>query len=587
MNNTIKTQSPGRLTRATVITLLLFIFVHQSSPGQSMKNFTVDFSKTLGTIKPLANVTAGPGESLVGYKDARIKMIRTNDYYGPCDFPYYTDFFKGDTINPSFNPADTAHYFWHDTDSVLTINNDNGFETFFRLGISFDLTETSPYWDPPYDYGDTTFNNISEVFKKTAMHYNGGWNNGYHYNIKYWNVWTEPDGNFWNYTAPAITYFRMYKSVSNAIKNYDPNLLVGGAGFLSPSVTSGSKWIPDFIDYCKNNSAPLDFLSWHLYMQFNPYAVYVYSTYIRGLLDGAGMTGVKSIITETNIDLGVSKNPDLNSPKGAAWFSSMLIAAQMAPLDRLIMYRGNLFMNLLQNDVAGQPSYTWNGLGFKSFSVLADEAPIQIDALGSEFISDTSTMTSDTTNLMILASKTTGNDSCYVLISNYNSTYTDYSLKIKNLPWTSADSVVVTGFLTDSTHRFIESTKNYAGGDSVIIDLANMNAPSVILLKITRLASTTGISVPNELVKEFSLAQNYPNPFNPSTQIKFSINKPSLVTLKIYDVLGKEIKTLVNREMKPGVHFVNFDASNLPSGIYFYRLSSGNYTETKKMSLLK
>jgi photosystem II stability/assembly factor-like uncharacterized protein len=87
--------------------------------------------------------------------------------------------------------------------------------------------------------------------------------------------------------------------------------------------------------------------------------------------------------------------------------------------------------------------------------------------------------------------------------------------------------------------------------------------------------------------KEFSLAQNYPNPFNPTTTIKYSVPKSSLVVLKIYDVLGNEIATLVNEEKERGVYTVNFDASQLASGIYLYRLQAGSFIETKKMILLK
>ena len=86
---------------------------------------------------------------------------------------------------------------------------------------------------------------------------------------------------------------------------------------------------------------------------------------------------------------------------------------------------------------------------------------------------------------------------------------------------------------------------------------------------------------------EFALIQNYPNPLNPNTTIKYEIPGLSFVTLKIYDVLGSEITTLVNEEKSIGTHTIEFDASNLPSGIYFYQLQTPNFTQTKKMILLK
>jgi hypothetical protein len=87
--------------------------------------------------------------------------------------------------------------------------------------------------------------------------------------------------------------------------------------------------------------------------------------------------------------------------------------------------------------------------------------------------------------------------------------------------------------------------------------------------------------------REYKLEQNYPNPFNPSTKFEFHIAARALVTLKIYDLLGREIQTLVNEERPQGIYTVTWSADQLPSGIYFYRLQAGTYTETKKLILLK
>ena len=86
---------------------------------------------------------------------------------------------------------------------------------------------------------------------------------------------------------------------------------------------------------------------------------------------------------------------------------------------------------------------------------------------------------------------------------------------------------------------------------------------------------------------KFVLEQNYPNPFNPTTKINFSIPEVQQVQLKVYDVLGNEVATLVNEEKAPGTYEVQFNASNLTSGIYFYTLKAGSFSETKKLMLLK
>ncbi|RMD48243.1 MAG: T9SS C-terminal target domain-containing protein, partial [Ignavibacteria bacterium] len=89
--------------------------------------------------------------------------------------------------------------------------------------------------------------------------------------------------------------------------------------------------------------------------------------------------------------------------------------------------------------------------------------------------------------------------------------------------------------------------------------------------------------------KEFKLFQNYPNPFNPETKIKFTIpgNSSKSVSIKVYDVLGKLITTLVNEKMLPGEYEVNFNGNNLSSGVYFYVLKSGNVSLSQKMILMK
>jgi hypothetical protein len=89
------------------------------------------------------------------------------------------------------------------------------------------------------------------------------------------------------------------------------------------------------------------------------------------------------------------------------------------------------------------------------------------------------------------------------------------------------------------------------------------------------------------VVSDFSLEQNYPNPFNPSTSIKFSIPTSEFVTLKVYDVLGNEMATLVNEQKAPGTYEVRFEAGDLASGVYVYRLQAGNFTQTRKLMLMK
>ena len=97
------------------------------------------------------------------------------------------------------------------------------------------------------------------------------------------------------------------------------------------------------------------------------------------------------------------------------------------------------------------------------------------------------------------------------------------------------------------------------------------------------LSNAVAIGVPNK----FSLAQNYPNPFNPTTTILYGVPNDGLVTMKIYDINGKEIKTLVNEPKTAGYYTTVFNASGLSSGVYFYKLTSGNFVIAKKMVIMK
>ena len=101
------------------------------------------------------------------------------------------------------------------------------------------------------------------------------------------------------------------------------------------------------------------------------------------------------------------------------------------------------------------------------------------------------------------------------------------------------------------------------------------------------IGTITDVKEKYTVVENFKLYQNYPNPFNPTTTIRYSITKTGLVTLKVYNLIGEEITTLVNEEKTAGNYKVEFDASKLPSGVYLYQIKAGSFSQTKKMLLIK
>ena len=120
-------------------------------------------------------------------------------------------------------------------------------------------------------------------------------------------------------------------------------------------------------------------------------------------------------------------------------------------------------------------------------------------------------------------------------------------------------------------------------------NVVGQNSASVGEWRYYTLDFMTVVSVDDDVavISDFQLEQNYPNPFNPSTNIKYTLSERSVVSLKVYDVLGNEVATLVNSSQEAGAYDVNFNAANLASGLYLYTLKAGNFASTKKMMLLK
>ncbi len=184
-----------------------------------------------------------------------------------------------------------------------------------------------------------------------------------------------------------------------------------------------------------------------------------------------------------------------------------------------------------------------------------------------------------------------------------NTGWTEYNGSVLNCNGNTGTIITVN---PPGDRRFIFSSgaENYTvnSNDTVIIIASQLiargssNLNSVTLLKnyantawsVYNSGFNVGIQKTSSTIpSEYSLSQNYPNPFNPATSIKFDIPKNDFVTLKVYDMLGREISTLVNEKLNAGTYSADWNASQFPSGVYFYRLQTDSYTEVKKMILTK
>lgn len=132
------------------------------------------------------------------------------------------------------------------------------------------------------------------------------------------------------------------------------------------------------------------------------------------------------------------------------------------------------------------------------------------------------------------------------------------------------------------------SVKMFDSNGNYIEDLIPSGSGGLMTPNAVVIRETNTVSVQDETtINDFELSQNYPNPFNPTTNINFKISNRGFVYLKVFNILGNTVATLINEELSAGEHEVKFDATGLPSGIYFYQLKAGNNTETNKMILMK
>ena len=154
----------------------------------------------------------------------------------------------------------------------------------------------------------------------------------------------------------------------------------------------------------------------------------------------------------------------------------------------------------------------------------------------------------------------------------------DFHVVLSYLP-TSPGAPGIGGDLTQPVEQRSKFFTNAQGWQSL--------ATADLIVRAFLTGQPNSVNDGTEVPNQFTLNQNYPNPFNPSTKIKFEIPNAGFATLKVFDVLGREVATLVNKELKPGSYESTLNGDRLSSGVYFYRLESGKFNETKRMVLMK
>jgi xylan 1,4-beta-xylosidase len=383
----------------------------------------VDAGKVTGTIRSFQGVNGPPTPVMEGlpnlvnqYKELHIDMVRTHDFMGPTEID---SLFANDdpmlkwlvpdtkqraglvatgnasTIFPdwSADPGKAESYRFGRTDKVIQAIRESGAEVYYRIGRSFGANR-----NPPAD-----FDKFADVVKHIAMHYNQGWANGFHDNIRYWEFWNEPEL-FW--TGTPEQFYSLYDKTARALKSVDPALKVGGDAKALPM--DDGPYREGFLDYCAAHKLPLDFYSWHTYADFSadPYDAVRIGKEIRSLLDAKGFKNSESILSEWNLsaDFTDAEKQTLEGADNAAFVASVMIYLQDSAIDRAEFYRGDAaWMGLFDT----QPKLFKTAYTYKATAAMLG-TPERLDVTGG-----------DTYGFAALAGRSADAKTVQVLVSNY------------------------------------------------------------------------------------------------------------------------------------------------------------------------
>ena len=496
----------------------------QDAANPGYRSLQIDAGKVIGTIRSFQGLNGPPSPLMAGlpdlvkqYKELRVNQVRTHDLMGPTEIDSRFEEANGlltwlvpdagqragvvkagnaSIIFPdwSADPEKPASYHFAESDKVLAAIRASGADIYYRVGRSWGANI-----NPPAD-----FDKFASVVKHIAMHYNQGWADGFHYDIRYWEFWNEPDGLFWSGTPQQ--FYSLYEKTALALKSVDPTLKVGGDAKALPADDSGYR--EGFIDYCAAHKLPLDFYSWHTYADgtADPYDAVRLAKEIRSILDTHGFPKAENILSEWNLtpDFTDYEKARLQGADNAAFIGAVLSYFQDAPIDHAQFYRGDAaWMGLF--DLQGQ--YFKTAYTFRAMGKLQD-TPQRLAVEGT-----------DTFGFAALAGRSADGNTVQIILSNYaipagfkphimqmppdllrasppqpdfskmrllsprtDIVYRDnagYSLTIKNLPWGASAFSIKRYRISKTQNLDLVEEKSGAGGT---LSLANPLAPDAVEL---------------------------------------------------------------------------------------------------------
>jgi xylan 1,4-beta-xylosidase len=496
----------------------------QDNSKAGLRQLKVDAGKVTGTIRSYQGLNGPPYPVMVGlpvllrqYKDLSVSQVRTHDFMGPTEIDskfeqnnaLLTWLIPDDAqrasavkegnaaiIFPDWNadPNLPASYNFKPTDQVIAAIQDSGAEVYYRIGRSFGANT-----NPPPD-----FDKFASVVMHIAMHYNQNWDDGFHYRIRYWEFWNEPEL-FWSGTPQQ--FYQLYDKTARALKAVDPRLKVGGPAKAFPF--DGGPYREGFLEYCYKHKVPLDFYSWHTYSPSvaDPYDAVRTATEIREVLNDYEFPKAESIMSEWNLtaDFTEASKAVLQGAYNAAYVGAVLTYLQDSSVDEAHFYRGDgAWMGLFD----AQGGYFKTAHAFQAMSRMLN-TPKRLKVKGD-----------DTFGFAVLAGRSADNSSVQILISNFANpdgykpvmpampaalmktappfpdfsklkslparkdvVYRDnkgYSLHVDNLPWGLQTAFLIRRYRISASQNFDLVDEHVSSGNT--LDLSNVLEPSTIEL---------------------------------------------------------------------------------------------------------
>jgi hypothetical protein len=515
-------------------------------------DFSVDIAGSSGIIKNLSGTNTGPlklnnSVNLTSnFQQAGINYVRTHDYYGACDIS---------TIFPDTSKiaSDSSAYSFSSSDSVITATINAGSKILFRFGNSYEGV-------PKHNIPPADMEKWAEVCLQIVKHYNEGWNNGFYYNIKEWEIWNEPDNySFW--TGTAADFVKLYRLTATKLKQYDNSLQIGG-----PAIASifNSNFLNAFLDSVKTENLPLDFFSYHIYYIANPYHFKYVDSITKAILANYSLQSVKRYVTEWN---PMQYSGNINQLE--VWHNDLYISSQAASVmtywqedgpEKVFWYRTDEYLFGLFNESNGK--FTFSGRTFEIVNYL-NQTPFKLPSTGNDNLGKT-----------LLAGKSISGDSINILISDHASSKNGYFINMNSINGDDIYYYKHYRIMVSDSLSMISS--GAVSADNPII-LITAKSPFTDLIKLTK-STTIGVQ---DLSNKFS-CKLLIKPEIDIININYNSISLSGISIEIYNELGFKIfKSQFQNNS------IEISTKEFSSGIYFCKIQSGGYFETKKFIIIR